>query len=73
MEAKKGKKTAVVALARKILTIIHHILINREEYVEEDLEKRLRLRAPRHPSGLSLEEMAEVLRSSGYLVSPLSD
>jgi len=73
VKARKGEKTAVVALARKILTIIYHILVNREPYVEVDFKKRLRLRAPTHPSGLSLEDMAEVLRNAGYLVSPLSD
>gem|GEM_PF-3927660 len=42
VEARRGKKTAVVALARKILTIIHHILVNREPYVEEGLKKKLK-------------------------------
>ncbi|MEM3563099.1 MAG: hypothetical protein QXR19_07720 [Candidatus Jordarchaeaceae archaeon] len=73
VKARRGKKTAVVALARKMLSIIHHILVNREPYVEEDFKKRLRLRTSTHPSGLSLKDMAEVLRSAGYLVSPLSD
>ena len=48
VKARKGEKTAVVALARKILTIIYHILVNREPYVEEDFKKRLRLRTPTH-------------------------
>jgi transposase len=73
VEARRGKKTAVVALARKILIIIHHILVNREPYVEEGFKKRLRLRASKHLGDLSLEDMAEILRSAGYLVSPLSD
>jgi hypothetical protein len=73
VKARRGEKTAVVALVRKILTIIYHILVNREPYVEENFKKRLRLRTPTHPSGLSLEDMAEVLRNAGYLVSPLSD
>jgi len=73
VEARKGKKVAIVALARKILTIIYHILANREPYVEEDFKKSPRLEAPRYVNGLSLEDMAEILRNSGYLVSPLSD
>jgi len=28
--AKKGKKKAIVALARKVLCILHHLLVNRE-------------------------------------------
>lgn len=73
VEARKGKKVAIVALARKILTIIYHILANREPYVEEAFKKSPRLEAPRYVNGLSLEDMAEILRNSGYLVSPLSD
>ncbi|MEM3564395.1 MAG: hypothetical protein QXR19_14265 [Candidatus Jordarchaeaceae archaeon] len=73
VEARRGEKAAVVALARKMLGIVHHILVNREPYVEEDFKKRFRLRTPTHPRGLSLEDMAEVLRNAGYLVSPLSD
>lgn len=69
----KGRKIAVSALARKILTIIHHVLVNREPYVEEGFKKRFRLRASKHPSSLSLEETAEILRNAGYLVSPLAD
>ena len=72
VEARKGKKAATVVLARKSLTIIHHILLNREECVEESFEKRPRLRTPTYVNGLSLEDMAEILRNSGYLVSPLS-
>jgi transposase len=65
--ARRGKKKAVVALARKILCIIHHLLVNGEDYVEKGFVKssRLRVRALAH---VSLEEMAEVLRSSGYVV-----
>jgi hypothetical protein len=34
IKAKKGKKKAAVALARKVLCILHHLLINREMYEE---------------------------------------
>ena len=37
--AKKGKKTAYVAVARKLLTVIWHLLVNGEKYVEEGFEK----------------------------------
>jgi hypothetical protein len=46
VEARRGEKTAVVALARKMLGIIHHILVNCEPYVEEGFKKKLRLRTP---------------------------
>jgi transposase len=65
--ARRGKKKAIVALARKILCIIHHLLVNGEDYVEKGFVKspRLRVRALSH---VSLEEMTEVLRASGYVV-----
>lgn len=65
--ARRGKKKAIVALARKILCIIHHLLVNGEEYVEEGFTKvpRLRVRPMAH---IPLEEMADALRAAGYVV-----
>jgi len=40
--AKKGKKTAYVAVARKMLTVIWHLLVNGEAYVEEGFEKKVK-------------------------------
>ena len=40
--AKKGKKTAYVAVARKMLTVIWHLLVNGEKYVEDGFEKTVR-------------------------------
>jgi len=69
LKAKKGDKTAIVALARKMLTIIHHLLVNGEEYVEEGFEKRLRGGRAVQFRGVPLEEMVEVLRDAGFVVS----
>ena len=65
--ARRGKKKAIVALARKILCIIHHLLIMGEDYVEEGFVKvpKLRFRQMAH---VSLEEMADALRAAGYVV-----
>ena len=65
--ARRGKKKAYVALARKILCIIHHLLVTGEEYVEESFVKKVRLRM-RALEGLPLEEMAKILVGAGYLV-----
>jgi len=65
--AKRGRKKAYVALARKILCIIHHLLVTGEEYVEEGFVKRFRLRM-RALEGLPLDEMARILAGAGYLV-----
>ena len=69
IKARKGDKTAVVAVARKMLTIIHHLLVNGERYVEDGFEKRLRGRRAVHAGHVPLEEMVAVLRSAGYVVS----
>ncbi len=37
---KKGEGKAITALARKMLSIMHHILINREMWKEEGVKKR---------------------------------
>jgi transposase len=37
---RKGKPKAITALARKILSIIHHLLVNREMWEEEGFKKR---------------------------------
>ena len=67
--AKKGKKTAYVAVARKMLTVIWHLLVNGEKYVEDGFEKNaVKMRAV-YRGHVPLEEMAEVLRSAGYVVS----
>jgi transposase len=42
--AKKGKKTAYVAVARKMLTVIWHLLVNGEKYVEDGFQKKFRVK-----------------------------
>ena len=65
--ARRGKKKAYVALARRILCIIHHLLVTGEEYVEEGFVKRFKVRM-RALEGLPLGEMAKILTGAGYLV-----
>jgi transposase len=71
--AKKGKKTAYVAVARKMLTIIWHLLVNGEKYVEDGFEKTVRKVRVAYGGHVPLEQMAEVLRSAGYIVSGPGD
>lgn len=66
--AKKGKKTAYVAVARKMLTVIWHLLVNGEVYVEEGFSKTAKKMGVAYAGHVPLEEMAEVLRSAGYTV-----
>jgi transposase len=69
VKAKKGEKTAIVAVARKMLTIIWHLLVKGERYVEEGFEKVVRTGRAVYAGHVPLEEMAEILRSAGYVVS----
>jgi len=68
VRAKKGNKTAYVAVARKMLTVIWHLLVNGEKYVEEGFEKAVRCCKSAYGGHVPLEAMAEVLRSAGYTV-----
>lgn len=68
VRAKKGNKTAYVAVARKMLTVIWHLLVNDEKYVEDGYEKFLKPTKRVYGSHIPLEVMAEVLRSAGYTV-----
>lgn len=68
---RSGKKNvAAVALARKVLCIIYHLLMKREDYQEPELNKT----KPKIPSGISpiskmdIEEMIKTLSRAGYMV-----
>ncbi|MGA9138651.1 MAG: IS110 family transposase [Methanocella sp.] len=72
---KKGPKKAASALARKLLTIIHHLLVNKE-YYEEPTVKPKKVRLPRVTeinSLPSIEEMIALLRETGRVVSDLPE
>lgn len=69
--ARCGKRNiAAVALARKVLCILHHLLMNHEIYQEPEVKKT----KPRIPSSVSpismmdIDEMIKVISQAGYLV-----
>jgi transposase len=70
VKARRGTKIGVVALARKVLCILYHLLISQELY-EEDL-----LRKPRFTkhfdvhstTSMSLDEMIKTIIKAGYEV-----
>ncbi len=68
IKMKKGYKTAAIALARKMLCIIHHLLKNRETYREEEYKKKpTPLKTiPRTP--MTQEEMIKTLKEANYIV-----
>lgn len=73
IKARKGHKKAVVALARKLACIIHHLLKNQEKYSEEELkEKKIKLPKFVPVQNLDLDDMIGILCEAGYTVNKSS-
>lgn len=70
INAKKGKQKAAVALARKILCILHHLLIHREKYQEDGTTKAksVKLDWTSSPIKMTEQEMINVLANAGYII-----
>jgi transposase len=70
VKSKKGSNVAVVALARKILCILHHLLTNREMYKEDGINKKVKIDIGNEFSQreMDLEEMIEYIVRAGYEV-----
>ncbi|MHC1688293.1 MAG: IS110 family transposase [Methanothrix sp.] len=70
VKSKKGSNVAVVALARKVLCILHHLLTNREIYQEKGINKKVKIdvRKEFSPHEMGLEEMIAYLVRAGYVV-----
>jgi transposase len=71
IKTRQGFKKAIVALARKILCILHHLLTNRELYKENDETpiKNLKLPKDKVPNTMTADEMIKILSDAGYVVS----
>jgi len=65
---RRGRNKAIVALARKILCILWHLLLNRERYVESGLKKSVKLPVPSAIPEMSIDEAVTVLLNAGYAV-----
>ncbi len=73
VQAKKGTKKAAVALARKVLCILHHLLINREMYEENGNMKSKPVKFDRTSSPIQMTEqdMINVLSNAGYIIKKM--
>ena len=73
IKARRGTKIAIVALARKVLCILHHLLIHREEYQEDGVlkSKRLNINHGTVAHETSLDEMIQILIKAGYTVEKM--
>jgi transposase len=73
IQVKKGRKKAIVALARKLACIVHHLLTKNEKYSEEELKgKTIKLPKLIPMQDLDLEEMIGILCEAGYTVNKRS-
>jgi hypothetical protein len=70
IKARHGYRKAIVALARKILCILHHLLTNKEPYTEdgETPIKNARLPKDRNQATMTADEMIKILSEAGYVV-----
>ena len=70
----KGYNVAIVALARKVLCIIYHLLVNREMYDDGVIRKGKSIAWDKTTSPqTTLEEMINCLVKAGYEVHKRSD
>lgn len=69
IRARKGANVAIVALARKILCILYHLLMNQEMYEEPGAARKTRpnrLDQSTTQREVTAQEMIDILKRSGY-------
>ncbi len=71
VKGRQGFKKAIVALARKILCILHHLLTNREFYEEDGKTPVKKRKIPKETGSVTMtaDEMIKILSEAGYVVS----
>jgi transposase len=70
VKARRGVKVGIVALARKVLCILYHLLMKQELYQDELLSKPRNIKhLSVHPANsMSIDEMIDVIIKAGYEV-----
>jgi len=72
--SRSGYKKAIVALARKILKLVWHLLTNDEMYQEKNtLPRTSRLPNPREIGSISVSAALELLVKDGYQIVEETD
>ena len=74
IKARKGHNVAVVALARKILCILYHLLMNQEMYQEDGVTKSRQYKvdwSSARTDPMSLQTMIEIIAKAGYEVKKI--
>jgi len=76
IKARKGHNVAVVALARKILCILYHLLMNQEMYQEDGVTKSRQSKidwSSARIDKMSLQSMIEIIAKAGYEVKKIEE
>jgi len=69
IKARRGLKIGVVALARKVLCILYHLLINQETYHDDcDDPRKIKHHSACSTTSMSLDEMIKTIIKAGYEV-----
>jgi len=70
IKSRQGFNKAIVALARKILCILHHLLTNRELYIEDGKTwvKKSKIPKEKVSGNMTADEMIKILSDAGYVV-----
>jgi transposase len=70
IKTKKGHKKAIVALARKLVSIMHHLLKFKEMYSEEE-GKQKKFKVPKFipVKDLGIDEMIGIICEAGYSIN----
>lgn len=70
IKARRGTKIGIVALARKVLCILYHLLMSQELYQDELLSKSRNVKhlGVHSAISMSIDEMIETIIKAGYVV-----
>lgn len=73
IRAKKGYLVAIIALARKVLCILHHLLVNQELYEEEGgaTQKDTLILKKKDQKVPPIEDMIQYIVQAGYEVKKI--
>jgi transposase len=68
IKGRRGHSIAIVAVAKKLLKIIWHLLVTGEEYVDRHYVKKRIYGSKKETIKLALEEAIPLLRQAGYAI-----
>ncbi|MDD1739188.1 MAG: IS110 family transposase, partial [Methanothrix sp.] len=75
IKGRHGAKVAIVALARKVICILHHLIVNREMFEDEATNKSKRNKPGRSFSSPepTIADAIQILVRAGYAVQRRSE